>query len=63
MWAPKTEFADDLIEECHRFPAGRYDDQLDSTVQAVTRFRQGGFIRLITDDDVDFTPRAKRVYY
>jgi predicted phage terminase large subunit-like protein len=63
MWAPKTEWADDLIEECHGFPSVKFDDQVDSTVQAILRFRQGGFIRLITDDDVEFTPRARRAYY
>jgi len=63
VWAPKNEWANDLIEECHKFPSGKYDDQLDSTVLAVMRFRQGGFVRLITDDDVDFVPRARRTYY
>ena len=63
MWAPRTEWADDLVEECHRFPNGKYDDQVDSTVQAITRFRQGGFVRLITDDDVEYTPRKRRAYY
>ena len=29
MWAPKTEWADDLIEECHSFPSGKFDDQLE----------------------------------
>tara|TARA_R110002096_G_scaffold190674_5_gene371844 strand:- start:952 stop:1884 length:933 start_codon:yes stop_codon:yes gene_type:complete len=63
VWAPKNSWADDLIEECHRFPAGKYDDQVDSTVQAIIRFRGGGFIRLVTDDDVEFTPRPRRQYY
>jgi len=63
VWAPKNSWADDLIEECHRFPAGKFDDLLDSTIQAVARFRKGGFIRLISDDDVEFTPRARRSYY
>ena len=63
VWAPKNAWADDLIEECHRFPNGKYDDQVDSTVQAIIRFRGGGFIRLVTDDDVEFTPRPRRQYY
>ena len=63
MWAPETEWADDLIEECHAFPNARNDDLVDSTVQAILRFRQGGFIRLITDDDVEFVPTARRAYY
>jgi len=63
VWAPKNSWADDLIDECHRFPNGKFDDQLDSTVQAIMRFRKGGFVRLITDDDVEFTPRARRSYY
>lgn len=63
IWAPRTSWADDLIEECHQFPAGKHDDQVDSTTQALMRFRQGGFIRLMTDDDVDWHPRPRRTYY
>jgi len=33
-----------VIEECAAFPYGDNDDLVDSTTQAVMRFRQGGFI-------------------
>ena len=63
VWAPRTGWADDLVEECHAFPAGKHDDQVDSTTQALMRFRQGGFIRLMTDDDPEFVPRRRMSYY
>lgn len=63
VWAPVNEWAEDLIEECHAFPAGKHDDQVDSTTQALMRFRQGGFISLITDDDEEFVPRRRMSYY
>tara|TARA_R110000803_G_scaffold79057_1_gene144438 strand:+ start:3959 stop:5485 length:1527 start_codon:yes stop_codon:yes gene_type:complete len=66
VWAPRNEWADDLVEELHRFPAGKHDDQVDSTTQALMRFRQGGFITLATDDlwDEDVsTSRTRRTYY
>jgi len=64
IWAPRNEWADDLIEECHKFPAGSNDDQVDSTVQALMRFRQGGFIRLASDDILDeYVAPKQRVYY
>ena len=34
----------EVIEECAAFPYGDNDDLVDSTTQAVMRFRQGGFI-------------------
>jgi predicted phage terminase large subunit-like protein len=64
VWAPRTAWADDLIEECHKFPAGKHDDQVDSTTQALMRFRQGGFIQLMTDDNFEeFKPRRRMAYY
>jgi len=64
IWAPRNDWADDLVEECHSFPSGKFDDRVDSTTQALMRFRQGGFIRLMTDDaQDDFVPRPKRKFY
>ena len=64
IWAPKHKWADDLIEECHNFPNGKYDDQVDSTTGALMRFRKGGLLRLSTDDqDDEFIPRRKIKYY
>ena len=44
VWAPDHKFAEEVIEECAAFPYGDNDDLVDSTTQAVMRFRQGGFI-------------------
>ena len=39
-----------MIEEIAGFPFMSHDDLVDSTVMALLRFRQGGFIRLPTDE-------------
>lgn len=64
VWAPETRWADEVIEELARFPNAEHDDLVDSSVQALMRFRQGGFLRLDSDekeDEIDF--RRKRSYY
>ena len=53
VWVPETAWAEDLVEECAAFPNGDNDDQVDSTTQALMRFRAGNFIRLNTDEDED----------
>ena len=50
VWAPDKRWAKDVIEECNDFPSGANDDLVDSTTQALLRFRQGGFIRLPSDE-------------
>lgn len=50
IWAPPTRWAEEVIEECAAFPAGEHDDLVDSTTQAMLRFRQGGWIRSVMDD-------------
>ena len=50
VWAPDRRWAREVIEECNDFPSGTNDDLVDSTTQALLRFRQGGFIRLPTDE-------------
>lgn len=65
IWAPERRFAEEVIEQCAEFPNGSEDDLVDSTVQAMIRFRTGGFIRTAndeTDDDED-RPRARRKRY
>jgi predicted phage terminase large subunit-like protein len=42
IWAPMQDFAEEVIEECAAFPFGDNDDLVDSTTQAIMRFRQGG---------------------
>ena len=53
VWAPDTEWAEELVEECAAFPNGDNDDMVDSTTQALMRFRAGNFISLATDDADD----------
>ena len=49
-WVPSTRWAEELVEEVAGFPFMSNDDLVDSTVMALMRFRQGGFIRLPTDE-------------
>jgi phage terminase large subunit-like protein len=64
VWAPDRRWAEDLIEEIAGFPYMRNDDQVDATIMALMRFRQGGFIRLPTDEPEDELPyRPKMEYY
>jgi phage terminase large subunit-like protein len=54
IWYPENEeWADELVEECAAFPNGSNDDQVDSSVMAWSRFRQGNFISLGDDDASD----------
>ena len=62
IWAPDTRWAEELIEECAAFPNGDNDDLVDSTTQAILRFRQGGFVSDPTDYYED-TVRERRSYY
>ena len=63
IWAPDEDFAEEVIEECASFPYGDNDDLVDSTTQAIMRFRQGGFIRLPDDYEEDTLPQKDREYY
>tara|TARA_R110000823_G_scaffold274280_2_gene393207 strand:- start:946 stop:2475 length:1530 start_codon:yes stop_codon:yes gene_type:complete len=64
VWAPDTRWAREVIEELASFPVGEHDDYVDTTTQALLRFRQGGFISLDSDekDDKFYRPR-KAAYY
>lgn len=64
VWCPPKRWAQELVEEIAAFPYGEHDDLTDSTTQALLRFRQGGFIRLDSDepDPIKWFKR-KRAYY
>jgi predicted phage terminase large subunit-like protein len=64
VWAPDKRWAEELIEECAAFPFGDHDDLVDSTTQALLRYRQGGFIALESDElmDNDYKPPRKEYY-
>ena len=66
VWCPDTRWADELMEECAAFPNGDHDDLVDSTSQALLRFRQGGFINLPSDEPdepIYFKGRRSDRYY
>ena len=50
VWVPTTRWAEEVVEEIAGFPFMSHDDLVDSTVMALMRFRQGGFIRLPSDE-------------
>jgi predicted phage terminase large subunit-like protein len=65
-WVPQTRWAEEVVEEIAGFPFVSHDDLVDSTVMALMRFRQGGFIRLPTDEPDDiryFKQRRGGGYY
>jgi len=53
VWIPDRRWAKEVVEECNDFPSGANDDLVDSTTLALMRFRQGGFIRLPSDEPED----------
>ena len=63
IWAPDEKFADELIEECASFPNGEYDDLVDSTTQALMRYRQGNFVQLPSDDWEDRSTTVRPLQY
>jgi len=64
VWYPEgEEFAQDLVEECAAFPNGSNDDQVDVTVMALMRFRQGNFVKLEDDDDSERDLEARVMEY
>ena len=64
VWAPThLQFAQEVIEECAAFPFGDNDDLVDSTTQAVMRFRQGGFLGHPEDYKDQIMPTVNKTYY
>jgi len=64
IWAPDQKFAEEVIEECAAFPYGDHDDYVDSTTQAIMRFRQGGLLKHPEDYVTENNATArKRNYY
>ena len=63
VWCPETRFAEEVIEEFASFPAGEHDDLVDSSTQALLRFRQGGFLRLGSDEDEEPFYSKRAEYY
>ena len=64
VWYPAgRKWAEEVIEQVAAFPASSNDDMVDCTSMALTRFRNGGFIRLDTDEPDEITYPRKAAYY
>jgi len=64
VWAPRKRWAEEVVEELASFPNSDHDDLVDSTTQALLRFRRGGFISLPSDEpDEPMEFRRKKAYY
>jgi predicted phage terminase large subunit-like protein len=65
VWVPQTRWAEEVVEEIAGFPFMSNDDLVDSTVMALMRFRQGGFIRLPSDEpeETKYFKRRDSGYY
>ena len=65
VWAPDTRWAREVIEEVAAFPVGEHDDYVDTTSQALLRYRQGGFVSLDTDEPNEpfYKARRRAAYY
>lgn len=66
VWVPDTRWARELVEEVAAFPAGEHDDYVDTMTQALMRMRNGGFIRLPSDEPDEprhFRSLRRAAYY
>jgi predicted phage terminase large subunit-like protein len=66
VWVPQTRWAEELVDEIAAFPSGEHDDLVDATTLALMRFRQGGFLRLPTDEPEEirlFKSNRRAAYY
>jgi predicted phage terminase large subunit-like protein len=66
VWVPRTRWAEELVDEIAAFPSGEHDDLVDATTLALMRFRQGGFLRLPSDEPEPvrlFKSHRRTAYY
>ena len=65
VWAPNAAWAEEVIDEVASFPAGEHDDYVDSVSLALMRFRRGGYIRALLDeeDEPQYFRRRAEPYY
>jgi predicted phage terminase large subunit-like protein len=66
VWYPEgRKWAEEAVEQLAAFPASEHDDMVDCISMSLSRFRQGGFIRLPTDepDDIRYFKSRKGGYY
>jgi predicted phage terminase large subunit-like protein len=65
VWAPDMRWARNVIDEIAEFPNGEHDEMVDCCSMALMRFRQGGLIRLQSDerDEPSMMRPRKAAYY
>ena len=65
VYAPDKRWAHEVINEVAEFPFGLHDDYADTTQMALSRYRQGGFLRLASDydDNIEDFRSRQRAYY
>lgn len=57
VWAPMTDWAEDVINECASFPTGAHDDLVDSTSMALGWVRKNGVALRKTEYEAEQTER------
>jgi predicted phage terminase large subunit-like protein len=63
VWAPQTRWAEEVVEEFASFPNAEHDDLVDSSTQALLRFRQGGFVSIGSDEPYEKVRRIRKAPY
>ena len=67
VWYPEgMRWAMQVVDEVAAYPHGENDDTVDTTVQALQRFRNGGFIVLpndYDDNESEWMPPRRAAYY
>jgi len=64
VWYPQgRRWAEEVVEQVASFPASEHDDMVDCVSMALARFRNGGFIRLSSDEQDEPTHYRRRAAY
>jgi len=63
IWRPARRYAEEVVEEFAAFPTGDHDDLVDSSTQALLRFRQGGFVSVGSDENQEKFFPIRADYY
>ena len=64
VWAPNTQWAEEVIDEVASFPSAEHDDYTDTVSLALMRFRRGGFIQTLLDEEDELPSwRSKKAAY
>jgi len=65
VWRPARRWAEEVETELSDFPGGAHDDYVDSTVQAMIRFRAGNLVATANDVEEEAEPRRfmRKRYY